>query len=898
MRTRTGKLLGDLNKRGGAFVTASVPQLPVTNAFNPAIPAFDETTITDENQTTYILYPYELNDTPVITKSVYKASSPEIISSRAYSPSKSNIMYHDEDGVVKVLAGSSFILRIEAQQPNILNVENGVPEIKQGTRELQFTWLLDGRLLSDLEVSDTYTESPDVVESGTNELVFRNITTRAAGRYTCVIANDIGETESEPIDIQVINVNDPENTFFRQNIIQNGFASDGTNNWTILLGDIVTKNFSSEAIEGELKSPNTAVFGYTSDAIYPHPSNIRFNGVRNYRPADLLNRGSAYFCRGTLPPYAAGGTRQAAMYQDIDLTEISDLIAGRVFGCNGVRAYIGAIIGNAVSKFRLTADLIGPEARNDPKQFFLGAPKLSYENAVLSGLPDIEESVKVTVQEFEGATPLSSVQFTIEPAGKPGIAYNYNTKKVAQIELNDTLSTLLDSDQVSEQFNPPNIGTITQNDGSVWSPSAITGRSGKILNTYSQLYPNPQAYFTYGQYAQYQDAMIRVLNPKTNKIRVTVQFIFDSLRLTETDPILLDGNVYDAFAWEKPFFKLILKEFPDPYYKIIANNENELWKEKGYKGIVPQSVSRPMVTGLGLILDPLTNTSVGIENFRTELATVLSPQEERAANKRPNPVNVLKNGSADFNTVVKNTKGLNTTLNFGSNYWIRFFRKYTSLVRDDTSWSTDWASTFDSDIYNQDNEFHDGRLTIYNSKDEIIVDVSFDGEGEIKYGQDAINYFGGDGTQTDGGLGFITIIVRAFGTSSGTGGNKDKSANKAVPFLSLGLRNTKSQVQTDGEVVKVSAWPAFNLTNTGQSISNFKTPSNIQGASLVRWNGPAYYNNLQTNRRTISVKIPANCLATVVAGIRNNDNGIDSVDGVLSTKFEFNSNDNLVYYTY
>ena len=898
MRTRTGKLLGDLNKRGGAFATASVPQQPLTNAFNPAIPVFDETTITDENQTTYVLYPYELNDVPVITKSVYDASSPQIISDRAYSPSKTNVMYHDEDGVIKVLAGSSFTLRIQAQQPNILNVENGVPEIKQGTQELQFTWLLDGQLISDINLSNRFEERLDVIESNTNELIFRNITTRSAGRYTCIIANDIGESESEPIDLQVIAVNDPDNTFFRQNIIQNGFASDGVNNWTILLGDIATKNFSSEVMESELKSPNTALFGHTPNAVYPHPSNIRFNGIRNYRPADLLNKGSAYFHRGTLPAYAAGGTRQAAMYQDIDLTEISDLIAGRVYGCNGVRAYIGAIIGNAVSYYRLTADLIGPESRNDPKQFFLGAPRLTYENAVLTGLPIIEESAKVIVQEFEGATPLSSIQFSIEPSGEPGVAYNYNTKKVTHIELKDTLSTFLDSDTVSDQANPPIAGNIVQNDGSVWSPSAITGRSGKIINTYSQLYPNLQSYYTYGQYAQYQDAMIRILNPKTNKIRVTIQFTFDSLRLTETDPTLLNGSVYEAFKWEKPLFKLLLREWPDPYHVIIQNNQNASWKEKGFEGVTPQSTSRPMVTGLGLILDPLTNSSADIENFRTEIGTVISPQEERARNIRPNPVNVLKNGSVNFETVVKNTEGLNTTLNFGSNYFIRFFRKYTSIAQNDISWSPDWATTFDGDIYNQDDELHDGSLTIYNSKDEIVINVSFNAEGEIKYGQNAIDYFGGDGTQTDGGLGFVTIVVRAFGTSSGTQGNKDKPANKAVPFLSLGLRNTKSQLQTDGEVVKVVAWPALQLTNTGQPISNFKTPSSIQGASLVKWEGPAYYNNLHTNRRTISVKVPANCLASVIAGIRNNDNGIDSVDGVLSTKFEFNSNNQLVYYTY
>ncbi len=61
-RTLNGKyLIADLNDAEGAYVSASVPQT--------------EFSTTNENQTVYNLFPYELNDVPIFTKNVYFFSS-------------------------------------------------------------------------------------------------------------------------------------------------------------------------------------------------------------------------------------------------------------------------------------------------------------------------------------------------------------------------------------------------------------------------------------------------------------------------------------------------------------------------------------------------------------------------------------------------------------------------------------------------------------------------------------------------------------------------------------------------------------------------------------------------------------------------------------------------------
>jgi hypothetical protein len=884
MRTRTGKLIADLNKQEGALTSVPVPDRPTTTALNSVAVPYQDTTIVDENATKYVLYPYELNEVPIFTENIYNGSTPKIISEQAYSPANSDVMYYDEDGIVKVLAGTSFQLRVQAQQPNILNVENGVPLIFQGTTELQYEWLRDGRLAADFILGDEQAIRRDRVEPDRSTLTFYNVSTRLAGQYTCIVRNDIGEVTSEVIELQVIDPQSPDDTFFKKNLIQNGSANDGTNNWTVLLGDVGTRTFASPATELELKRPNTPVFAHHIGEIYPHPTNIKFNGIKGYNPANLASKGSSYFRRDSLKPYVNGGTRLAVMYQDVDLTEIQDMIAGRVYGCNGVRAYIGSILGNAVSYFRTVADLIGPELRYDPTYYYQGAPRLSYENAALAGLPNILETVSLFVQEFEGATPLRSVQY--DPLTD-------TTTNVDSIRIIDPITKALTSSNIPDIYYPPVelSSTIIQTDGSQWDLAPIgPSKQGKILNMYQQLYPSRNLYYTHGQYAEYQDSIIRVLNPRTNKIRFTVQFAINDMRLTETNPVLVDGNIREVFWWEKPLFKLLLKTFPTTYRDIIYNNANASWKEKGFAGIIAQLESRPMVSSLGLLLEPLTDSSVDVRDFRNEIASIPTKQEEAQKYLRPKPQSPLT-PEVSFTTVAQNTTGLNTTLNFGQSFGLRFFRKYESVRINDNSWSPNIANTFYETTYNQDDEYMDGRITVFNSKGETLYDGDFHYEsGEIKYSSDS-----GAGPYSDGGLGFVRIRVIAYPYGSGTDGSKENNQRKNVPFLSLQLVNTKSQLQKDDDYRLICAWPAWNLGDRGPTpFLEYSQPGNYAGASYVRQD-TGFLGGTRLNTREINVYVPANCLSFIVAGVRNNDNGTDSDDNPVVTKFYFNNDDQLVY---
>ena len=123
-RTPNGQyLIADLNDKEGAYVSASLPQ--------------EEFSDTNENQTVYNLFPYELNDVPIFTKNVYESSEPQIVSEQSYDPGQDNL-YYDSAGTIRVVVGSSFKLAVSAQQPNVLNVENGIPILKPAQGELRY----------------------------------------------------------------------------------------------------------------------------------------------------------------------------------------------------------------------------------------------------------------------------------------------------------------------------------------------------------------------------------------------------------------------------------------------------------------------------------------------------------------------------------------------------------------------------------------------------------------------------------------------------------------------------------------------------------------------------------------------------------------------------------------
>lgn len=689
MRNRIGQLVGDLNSTTPATASVSAPPTIVVGATTINDSRFESIELpVNENETEYALFPYEINDPPILKSSIYRSSIPKIIHVNAHSPSKSGVMYHDEDGVVKVLAGTTILLSIDATQPIVWNVENGIPTLIESKAGLTYEWQYNGVPLSetvlqtqDNELNKTtaqlLNEDPtlrkDFFQIYNNKLLFKNITERFAGVYTCVISNDVGEITSEPVELQIVHTNKPEESFFRRNLIKNGFGIEGTSEWTTLQGAVAAKAFALPEAEAELKKPHTAVFQHSINEIYPHPININFNSVKDYNFEVLTKNQGFYFCRDQMTIPRRGGRPQAAVYQDVDLTEIQDLIAGKVFGCDGVRAYAGCILGNGIS-YRPVDVLVRPN-RHNPNLYYNGAPRLSYENMILTGFPmRPSEAIKVIIQEFEGNTPLSSVYYNTETqqtTEEPGIVLtdkissdysnpNYKTPLIARpsyldrfrnggtdpvtgqspavhlldyLESADGIGPTIDKGQSGLDWLKTVRHTYTPAAGLewIWPPDTIeiTNQSWlewigpdptRIYNMYKKLYSRPEEYYTYGQYAEYKDAIIRILNPRTNKIRITVVFDMNSGDLQDNfEPA--DDTLYQPgwIDWDTPMSK-----FGNSWGNAITGE---------------RSVKQMWQTALDNYADDLykadKNTSGLTSGLLTQLQNELATQQQNLANASP-----------------------------------------------------------------------------------------------------------------------------------------------------------------------------------------------------------------------------------------------------------------------
>ena len=129
MRYPDGSLIGDLNDSFNAQASASL--LPTSRS------------LYNENLTEYELLPVIINEPPFITRPISQASTPPIRSYSAVNTYSSASTYFHPDGTVRVLLGSTLQLQVHAEQPDILNVENGVPTIKRPTEGLSFLWKRD-----------------------------------------------------------------------------------------------------------------------------------------------------------------------------------------------------------------------------------------------------------------------------------------------------------------------------------------------------------------------------------------------------------------------------------------------------------------------------------------------------------------------------------------------------------------------------------------------------------------------------------------------------------------------------------------------------------------------------------------------------------------------------------
>jgi hypothetical protein len=680
VRTLDGRLIANLGDSEGAFATASVPANTKLVQFN-------------ENQTQYLLFPYELNEPPVITSNVFNSSEPPIKSVLDYKEGESS-MYYDDAGVVKVVTGVSFVLRVKAQQPNVLNVENGVPTIIPQQTNLLYEWYKDGERVQELNNTE------QLVYLNQGSLSFVNISIAQAGTYSCRITNDIGSVDTEPIQIEVLEqyiTNDP---LFSKNLIQNSFAIDGADNWTTSIGSVVSKRLARKEDELELKQPYTSLFKHTAGAFYPRPESMYATTAQGYNIPDSLNNKNAYyFTRDSLNYLANGGTNKVIAYQDVDLTDYTDYISGKAYGCAGVKAFFGCFIGNAITRFIPTTDILGPDERNKPENYYSNAPRISYENFTLAGPGLLEESVTVIVQEYDNEEPLMSrVSYPL-----PDGTYE-EPRLVSRVEFTDTLSNILKSITDEESTIPSPIASATTADGTLVEYPPM---KNKVLGVYNKVYPNKQEYYSQGQYVDYKHVVFDRLNYRTNKVRVTMQFQTDAVSIADTTPRVLQVNkLLELAPYDKPYIKGLvpLKPYRKDVVTIFNENQNSKYKDKPLEvQIRPNEVSKTLVTGLGLLLHPITAKAsgfIGTSNISYVNSIMqITPKEVQV---RPRPQNVLTSRYS-FAEVIQRLEGLGAILDLVGDVNVRFYRRYTMVG---------WHGWMDDKEYNRDDEEINGHIDV------------------------------------------------------------------------------------------------------------------------------------------------------------------------------------------
>lgn len=586
MRYPDGSLVGDFNDGFDAQSSSSLTETAVSTL--------------NENETTYDLLPIVVNRPPILTVPIVNGSSPSI-KQISLSDGSGNHLYVNQDGVVRVCINSTLTLSMTAIQPNVYNVENGVPLIKSSSVDLVYQWKVNENVVAPFVISSLRSE----VTIDANKITIRNIQPQHNGTYTCEVSNDIGTLVSEPVTIEVYN---PEaDPLLFTNLIQNGFAEEGVDGWSANSpNDFVSKEMSLLSAE-QLKTVNAInVFGYTSDMMHPRPYQIEAGTLKQADYSSKLTEGGNYFTRTNYQLVSMGGVNFVKAYQDVDLSDLRDVISGGVYGISGLRAIFGCYIGQAVSNYRPTVELTPLNSRTKRREYFFGAPRLSAENWLSAGFPEIIDRVYVTLEEFENETRLPST-----------IRLSTGTEVVSNpITLVDpyTIKTWNDAPYYSgSQRFPTDVFEL-----GISTPAETRFRD-QIFYRADELMPDYKDRFTFGQYVEFNRVVLERINPKTTKIRISIVFECDNHRVLEPSLYARDlgGEVKDFVGWDVPAEKNTFGEtdISGSIFKILnpPGLENVPSEEK----FLTQPEPRPMVTGLSLGLVPILTGSAELTEYYT-----------------------------------------------------------------------------------------------------------------------------------------------------------------------------------------------------------------------------------------------------------------------------------------
>ncbi len=536
----------------------------------------------NENETVYNLYPSRLNEPPIITAGIYEASIPQVKPIQAVEPG-TRLMYLNSDQTIRIAVGKTTTFRIQAQQPDTLNVENGIPKIIPSTEKLSFIWRRDGVVINTTQNRQSDQPGYIVIE---NTLTIINPDPTYGGVYSCDVVNDIGTTSSEDVELEVIDVQN--NTFFKLNHVTNPIGANNVDGWIDSIGNIQVRGFSNIPSDDFKKIEKPDEFGYTSDMLNPNPLDLSdtYGELLNYDPYWLVTNGS-YFTRTKINYYINGEVMTVSAYQDIDLTEVQEYIQGSIYGVTGVRAIFSCYIGNAVSRFLHTAGFRTPRQRRFRRNYRFEEPRLSLANMQLAGLPEINETVEVLLEEYDKETQL------------PSILFNESTNRIQKV---------------------PRVSLL---DPWTAAKNSVSGgdRLQNLNAAVNRLYNNrDEDKYTLGQFIQHNKIIINQLNFNTTKVRIRLNFSISDVRLTDENLSYTENTdeIYDIISWQKPYAYTTAGQLVENG-QFIGYEQSQLARnaDKPVSTYIPKNgISRGLVTGLNFNIIPILDNTVVRRNIQ------------------------------------------------------------------------------------------------------------------------------------------------------------------------------------------------------------------------------------------------------------------------------------------
>jgi len=303
---------------------------------------------------------------------------------------------------------------------------------------------------------------------------------------------------------------------------------------------------------------------------------------------DLVNKNGSYFTRSRFKFQKLGGTTLVRAYQDIDLVDIQNLIKGSVYGVTGVRMLFSCYIGNAISYYIPVDEMVIPSTRIDTSNYNTNEPRLSVANFLKAGPAWVpQESIYVTIEEYDNETRLESTLLNND-----GTRRRYRSK----VRVLDPWNKAIAKPKPSRFYVSGTMGDFRD---------ALLFAADTIL-------PDKQTRSTYGQYIEFNKLVFDRLNPRTTKVRVSLNFetkgsdwrVFQSPgAYGETNSS--NDEIFEHLSWQVPYVR--------NSWSVQPNND--------YNNFIPNIIKKFAIE----------NSQPYIDALKTAKATIAAEQATIAA---------------------------------------------------------------------------------------------------------------------------------------------------------------------------------------------------------------------------------------------------------------------------